>query len=344
MKKYIHIVWFLIIGVLVLTACTPVSGAQTQATTAQPKTPTSTPPPEVTPTEIPQPTQGLPVKVTEADMGKDIHLNIGNFLIITLEGNPSTGYNWEVQPDANAVIEQVGGAEFKANSNLMGAPGMIAITLKASKTGQQMLNLVYHRSFEKDVPPVKVFTLNVIVETPGSSQAGIPTTLATFRITQTTVVNPTNGWKGWQTYTNAVYGFSFQYPPNWRLVEVTDDKNALRGHAVQLYPNNNESDVMFQVAFKHASEDLIITRFGVGAGDLIKDGQVSFLGRLLIREVLVFQGKDMTVLYLEPGNNGQEVQFCISLDFHGSYFSSPGLSQAVESDADNIVASFKMIE
>jgi inhibitor of cysteine peptidase len=340
-----QVVLLFVIAVLALSACTPSDKAQIQDATSQSATPISSLEPVINPTTptSPQPYQPQVITVTDGDADKVIQLNVGDLLMVTLEGNPSTGYAWEVQPDLNAVVVQVGDAEFKADSDLMGAPGKLTFTLTASKPGQQMLSLVYRRPFEKDVPPTKVFTLDVYVSSPTSSQVETPMITTTQSATQTMVVNPPNGWKGWLTYTNTAYGFSFQYPENWRLVEVTGDDNTMSGHAVQLFPDS-ENDVMFQVAFKNADEDQFIGRTGVGAGELINNGLVSFLGLFLTREVLVFQGKDMTVMYVYPGTNQQEILFNISLDYLGSSSTPVGLSQGVESNADNIVASMKIID
>ena len=82
------------------------------------------------------------------------------------------------------------------------------------------------------------------------------TAIPTAEATPTIVVYPENGWKGWQKYTNTTYGFSFQYPPGWKLEEPTSPKgeSTLKGHAVWLIPNTT-GQARMQIAFKHTSED-----------------------------------------------------------------------------------------
>jgi inhibitor of cysteine peptidase len=91
----------------------------------------------------------------------------GQELIVTLASNPSTGYRWEVAEADKAVLHQVGDAEFKSsapsNPPLVGAGGTETFRFESIGAGTTTLKLVYHRSWEKDVPPIKTFTVQVVV-------------------------------------------------------------------------------------------------------------------------------------------------------------------------------------
>jgi inhibitor of cysteine peptidase len=268
----------------------------------------------------------------EQDEGSTVHLKLGELLLVTLEGNPSTGYTWEVTPADPAVVALQGEPEFKAESDLIGASGKLSLTFKAVAEGQQALTLAYRRPFEKDVAPEKTVTFTVIVGE-----------LAP-QATPTTVAHPANGWKGWQTYTNASYGFTFQYPPEWKLEETRNtakSPNTLNGHAVWLIPNS-DNDILFQIAFKRTSEDIIIQRSGLGSGDLVAWGKVLFLGAEIQRNVLVAQGRHMTVMYTGPGAIQRgELVFTFNLDYLGAN-QQASLTDGVEANADAIVASFQL--
>ncbi len=97
------------------------------------------------------------------DNGRQIELQKGQTLAISLEGNPSTGYTWEMAESEGSILRQVGEIEFKAESELVGAPGTQTLRFEAVEAGQMELKLVYHRPWEKDVQPLETFTLQVTV-------------------------------------------------------------------------------------------------------------------------------------------------------------------------------------
>lgn len=97
------------------------------------------------------------------DNGRQIELEIGQTLAISLEGNPSTGYTWEMVESEDSILRQVGEIEFEAESDLVGAPGTQTLRFQAVESGQTELKLVYHRPWETDVEPLETFTLQVTV-------------------------------------------------------------------------------------------------------------------------------------------------------------------------------------
>ncbi len=111
------------------------------------------------------PAAGAPISITADDAGKTITLRPGDTLIVTLEGNPSTGYNWErAKTDEATVLKQIGDAEFQADrSDVVGGPGKIVLRFEAAAAGQTTLHLVYHRSWESEAPQ-KDFQVTVVVK------------------------------------------------------------------------------------------------------------------------------------------------------------------------------------
>ncbi len=105
-----------------------------------------------------------PVKLTETDAGSTVEMNVGDMLQVTLEGNPTTGYDWEMASGDAAVLEQLGASTYKADSDLMGAGGQVTLRFKAVAAGQTTLQLVYHRPWETDEPPAETFEVTVIVK------------------------------------------------------------------------------------------------------------------------------------------------------------------------------------
>ncbi len=327
-------------GILILSACAPIPASAADPT--RELAPTGTPacqpcpatPPVSTAEATIQPAPAVRI-LSEQDEGSVVHLQLGELLVVALEGNPSTGFSWEVTPAEQAVVAQQGEPEFSAESGLLGSGGKISLTFKAVAEGQQALILAYRRPFEKDAAPEKTISFVVVVGTAAPDPQATPTT----------VVHPANGWKGWQTYTNASYGFTFQYPAEWKLEETHDtakSPNTLNGHAVWLVPDAYH-DVLLQIAFKRSGEDIIIQRSGLGSGDLIAWGKVLFLGAEIQRNVLVAQGQHVTVMYTGPGAiQREDLVFTFNLDYSGGDRQA-GLSDANEANADAIVASFQLL-
>jgi inhibitor of cysteine peptidase len=104
------------------------------------------------------------VTLGEKDAGRTVELRAGQALEITLPGNPTTGYLWEVASVDAAVLKAVGEPQFKADSSAVGSGGQITLRFEAASAGQTALQLIYHRSFEKDVPPAKTFEVTVVVK------------------------------------------------------------------------------------------------------------------------------------------------------------------------------------
>ena len=98
------------------------------------------------------------------DEGRQIELQKGQILTINLEGNPTTGYTWELVESEDAIVRQVGEAEFKADSDLVGAGGVQTLRFEAVREGQMELTLVYHRPWETDVEPLETFAVQVTVK------------------------------------------------------------------------------------------------------------------------------------------------------------------------------------
>jgi predicted secreted protein len=101
--------------------------------------------------EVPQrpPVTGT-LEVTAQDNGKVVSAALGNLIRITLESNPSTGYNWELRDFAygaadfyaSDVVARQGGNVF------VGAPGNTILTLQAVQAGTQQITAVYRRPWE----------------------------------------------------------------------------------------------------------------------------------------------------------------------------------------------------
>jgi inhibitor of cysteine peptidase len=106
-----------------------------------------------------------PVNLTSANKGSQVSVNVGDKIVISLEGNPSTGFTWEAQGLDTAIFLQVGEAAFESSDpGLVGAGGTLTLTFKALKAGTASLELVYHRPWETGVAPQDTFSVAVTVK------------------------------------------------------------------------------------------------------------------------------------------------------------------------------------
>jgi inhibitor of cysteine peptidase len=106
---------------------------------------------------------GKTVEITEEMNGQTITLKQGETLVLSLAGNPTTGYNWEVDKVDQTILALQGEAEYESDSELIGSGGAYTFKFGAEEVGTTTLKLKYYRSFETDVPPVETFEITVEV-------------------------------------------------------------------------------------------------------------------------------------------------------------------------------------
>lgn len=133
-------------------------------------------------------------------------------------------------------------------------------------------------------------------------------------------------------YTNSVYHFAFQYPPNWDLEEAP--------HAITL----GQGSLALTIEYKRVTEDVIIGPSGLPAGELSERGMVKILEQDVPRMVLVDQGRDKGVYY---GGAATEIQagdlaFVVVLSEHDSdpSFSIP---DDIQNEVDVLVRSLALV-
>jgi inhibitor of cysteine peptidase len=106
--------------------------------------------------------QSSEVVLNDGDSGSQVTLQLSQTLIVRLEGNPSTGFSWEVAEVDEAVLRQVGEINFEAESDVPGSPGIQVLRLEPVASGETTLELVYWRPWEPE-DPIETFSVRVIV-------------------------------------------------------------------------------------------------------------------------------------------------------------------------------------
>lgn len=94
---------------------------------------------------------------------KTIGIKIGQRLKIELEGNPTTGYLWQVTDiSQKGVIEEVGKYEYLRDSDLIGSGGVQIFSFKSLKKGTTVVSFEYKRTWET-VAAAKKYNVKIIV-------------------------------------------------------------------------------------------------------------------------------------------------------------------------------------
>jgi len=93
-----------------------------------------------------------------------IEVKVGQEFNITLNSNPTTGYQWQLAKRLNETILQLVGSVYKpSGSGLIGSGGTEIWTFKAVSSGTAGISLKYVRPWETDVPPIEAQSFGVIV-------------------------------------------------------------------------------------------------------------------------------------------------------------------------------------
>ena len=107
------------------------------------------------------------VWVTEDDAGTEIALKVGDSLIVALDSNPSTGFEWALVNISDPSVIQKVHNEYKGpeptSSPLVGQGGEELWTFSPLNSGTATINMMYARPWES-IPPAQRFNVSVIVE------------------------------------------------------------------------------------------------------------------------------------------------------------------------------------
>lgn len=107
---------------------------------------------------------GKIVKINADDNGSTIEMKKGETLILSINGNPTTGYTWEVESVDQNILQSTGEADYKSDSAAVGAGGTYKFKFTTVNPGSTTLKLKYWRTFEPDTPPVETFEVKVNVK------------------------------------------------------------------------------------------------------------------------------------------------------------------------------------
>lgn len=99
--------------------------------------------------------------VTAAQSGTSVELRVGDTLVVALDGNPTTGFDWALVGSVTPPLE-LAERTFTPSGTALGAPGTVSYRFKAAAPGTTRIVMTYSRSWES-VPPDRTFELAVRV-------------------------------------------------------------------------------------------------------------------------------------------------------------------------------------
>jgi inhibitor of cysteine peptidase len=104
------------------------------------------------------------IRLSEQDSGRTVKLQVRDRLEVVLEGNPTTGYQWEQVAGAATILRPAGAPTFTPATSALGSSGTITLPFEATGAGTTTLTLIYHRAFEPNVPPLTTFEATIVVQ------------------------------------------------------------------------------------------------------------------------------------------------------------------------------------
>jgi inhibitor of cysteine peptidase len=104
-----------------------------------------------------------PISITEADKGDAVTMNVGQTIQVTLPTDPSTGYEWLLVSEGSPVLEFLMPSSFEQQGDNPGAGGLETFTFVGLQPGETWISMIYHRTFEPEIPAVQTFELQVLV-------------------------------------------------------------------------------------------------------------------------------------------------------------------------------------
>jgi inhibitor of cysteine peptidase len=106
-----------------------------------------------------------PKNYSESDSGTTIEAKAGQQFTISLKGNATTGFTWQMAKGTNsAVVTKVKDVYTAENSGGMsGVGGTHVWTFKAIKAGTTKIKLLYQRTWEKSTPPANTLEYTIKV-------------------------------------------------------------------------------------------------------------------------------------------------------------------------------------
>ncbi len=103
------------------------------------------------------------ITLTRADDGRTVELRRGDTVTVRLAENPTTGYQWVLEPAGDAVLALQGSDSVRPSDAAVGGAGERVFTFKAGKAGSATIRLELRRPWEGDAAVAERFAVTLRV-------------------------------------------------------------------------------------------------------------------------------------------------------------------------------------
>lgn len=105
---------------------------------------------------------GIARTLREPDAGAVVEMAPAQQVLVEVEGNPTTGFTWEVAEIDRQVIAPVGDPQYESESDADGSGGTYTFRFRAVGPGEAEVVMVYRQSWTDDAPS-RTFAFRVVV-------------------------------------------------------------------------------------------------------------------------------------------------------------------------------------
>lgn len=90
--------------------------------------------------------------IIDNDNNQEFILSENEVFEVSLNSNPTTGYQWIIEKIDSSYLYQLGESEYTSESTILGGGGIETYKFKTLQKGETELLLLYRRSWEDEVP------------------------------------------------------------------------------------------------------------------------------------------------------------------------------------------------
>ncbi len=147
-----------------------------------------------------------------------------------------------------------------------------------------------------------------------------------------------------RTFIHPILGFSFQYPPSWSLEQaVGADMRAQGGRHYADSITLRRGELLLSIAYRAEGQARALDT-SMPAGTLAGRGAIRFLGRMLPRTALVWEGKDKAIYYYaeRDGPAGVGIVFQTAFTSANANYLAASLAPEAQVEVDAILSSFAL--
>jgi predicted secreted protein len=103
------------------------------------------------------------IQLSTKDNNSVVQAHINDTIIIMLDGNATTGYQWKLDSMDEKLIQNTNSGFVKNGTTVPGAAGQQFFAFKPVQTGSSKISLTYARNWQDDASVSKKFQVGVEV-------------------------------------------------------------------------------------------------------------------------------------------------------------------------------------